>query len=49
MKEVKQEEEEEDDNGDYYIDEKTKSVSLSSIGIAKLEKLLNVDNLYKDI
>jgi preprotein translocase subunit SecA len=49
MKDVKAEDEEEDDGGDYYIDEKTKSVSLSSNGIEKLEKLLNVDNLYKDI
>jgi preprotein translocase subunit SecA len=40
LKEVKNEEEDEDDGGDYYIDEKTKSVSLSSNGIAKLEKLL---------
>ncbi|MEF2176119.1 MAG: preprotein translocase subunit SecA [Candidatus Absconditabacteria bacterium] len=37
------------DEGDYYIDEKTKSVTLSSFGIQKLEKLLNVENLYKDL
>lgn len=51
LKDVKNEtpEEEEDDGGDYYIDEKTKSVSLSSNGIAKLEQFLKVDNLYKDI
>lgn len=37
------------DEGDYYIDEKTKWVTLSSYGIQKLEKLLNVENLYKDL
>jgi len=42
-------EEEVDEGGDYYIDEKTRSATLSSSGIAKLEKMLNVDNLYKDI
>ncbi|USN55381.1 MAG: hypothetical protein H6765_01995 [Candidatus Peribacteria bacterium] len=42
-------EDEEDDGGDYYIDEKTKSVSLSSNGIQKLENLLKVENLYKDL
>ncbi len=31
------------------MDEKTKSVALSSEGISKLEKILNVENLYKDI
>ena len=39
----------EEDYGDYYVDEKTKSVALSSEGIAKLERILNVENLYKDI
>ena len=34
---------------DYYVDEKTKTVSLSSEGIEKLEKMLKVDNLYKDL
>lgn len=48
MKDEK-EEEIEDDGGDYYIDEKTKSVTLSSTGIAKLEKMLNVEHLYKDL
>ena len=42
-------EEEEDTSGDYYVDEKTKSVTLSSAGIEKLEKILNVDHLYKDL
>lgn len=45
----KGEEEEEDDGGDYYIDEKIKTVTLSSSGIAKLEKMLGVENLYKDL
>lgn len=39
----------EEEDGDYYIDEKTKTASLSSVGIAKLEQLLWVENLYKDI
>ncbi len=30
------------------MDEKTKTVSLSSEGIAKLEKLLGVENVYRD-
>lgn len=34
---------------DYYIDEKTKTVSLSGEWIKKLEKMLGVENLYKDI
>ncbi len=38
-----------DDGGDYYIDEKAKTALLSSNGIAKLEKLLKVENLYQDI
>jgi preprotein translocase subunit SecA len=42
--ELKQEE-----DGDYYIDEKTKTVSLSGRGIKKLEDILKVENLYKDI
>ncbi len=40
--------EEEKEICDYYIDEKTKTVSLTSEGISKLEKILKVDNLYKD-
>ena len=39
---------EQEEDGDYYIDEKTKTASLSWKWIAKLEKLLNVENLYKD-
>jgi len=38
-----------EEDWDYYIDEKTKTVSLSSMWIAKLEKILKVDNLYSDI
>ncbi len=38
-----------EDTGDYYIDEKSKTAQLSSYGIAKLEKLLQVENLYRDI
>lgn len=49
LKDIKEEEQEKEDNGDYYIDEKTKSVSLSSWGIEKLEWLLKVENLYKDL
>ena len=37
------------EDGDYYIDEKTKTVSLSSEWILKLEKMLGVENLYKDL
>lgn len=40
---------EDDTSGDYYIDEKTKTVSLSGDGIEKLEKMLQVENLYRDI
>lgn len=39
----------EEEDGDYYIDEKTKTASLSSKGIANLENMLGVENLYKDI
>ncbi len=38
-----------EDDGDYYIDEKTKSASLSWKGITKLEQILKVENLYKDL
>jgi len=48
MNEAKGEKKQEED-GDYYIDEKTKTASLSSQGIAKLENMLKVENLYKDI
>ena len=36
-------------DGDYFIDEKTKTASLSSAGIAKLEKMFGVENLYRDL
>gem|GEM_PF-5738213 len=49
LNENKKEDSGEEEYGDYYVDEKTKSVSLSSEGIAKLEQILNVDNLYKDL
>lgn len=42
-------EEEVIDDGDYYIDEKHKTVSLSSTGIRRLEEILKVNNLYKDL
>ncbi len=32
---------------DFSIDEKSKSAALTEVGIAKVEKLLNVDNLYE--
>jgi preprotein translocase subunit SecA len=38
-----------EEDGDYYIDEKTKTASLSGRGIAKLEEILKVENLYKDL
>ncbi len=38
-----------EEDGDYYIDEKTKTASLSGKGIAKLEEILKVENLYKDL
>ncbi len=38
-----------EEDGDYYIDEKTKSASLSWRGITKLEQILKVENLYKDL
>ncbi|MFZ2151425.1 MAG: preprotein translocase subunit SecA [Candidatus Absconditicoccaceae bacterium] len=38
-----------EEDGDYYIDEKTKSVLLSGQGIKKLEGVLGVENLYKDM
>ncbi len=34
---------------DYYIDEKQKTVLLTSRGIKKLEEILKVDNLYRDL
>lgn len=40
--------EDEEENGDYEIDEKSKSAILTSRGIQKLEDILQVENLYKD-
>ena len=45
---VNDEPKEQEEDWDYYIDEKTKTASLSGKWIEKLEKLLNVENLYKD-
>ncbi len=45
---VNDEPKEQEEDWDYYIDEKTKTASLSGKWIAKLEQLLNVENLYKD-
>src|SRR5690606_8474472 len=33
--------------GDYTIDEKAKSATLTEAGVAKVEKLMGVDNLYE--
>ncbi len=49
VSDIKKESDEEEDNGDYHIDEKTKSVTLSSSGIRKIEGILKVENLYKDL
>ncbi|MDR3169669.1 MAG: hypothetical protein LBU27_08250 [Candidatus Peribacteria bacterium] len=38
-----------EEDGDYYIDEKTKTAALSGKGIAKLEEILHVENIYKDM
>lgn len=38
-----------EEDGDYYIDEKNKNVSLSGMGIEKLEGIIWVENLYKDL
>jgi len=38
-----------EEDGDYYIDEKTKTAALSGRGITKLEQILKVENLYKDL
>ena len=45
----KEDEETTEDQGDYFVDEKLKTVSLSSQGIEKLEKILNVENIYRDL
>jgi preprotein translocase subunit SecA len=39
-------EEGDEDEGDYFIDLKDKAVSPTEAGVEKIEKLLNVDNLY---
>ena len=51
LKKLLEEETEEEvkEECDYYIDEKTKSVTLTSRWIRKLEELLGVENLYKDL
>jgi preprotein translocase subunit SecA len=36
-------------DGDYYLDEKSKAVTLSELGIAKLEQILWVENIYRDL
>lgn len=46
---IRAEELKQEEDWDYYIDEKTKSVSLSGMWINKLEWILKVENLYKDI
>jgi len=46
---LNEKEEEKEEDGDYYIDEKTKTVALSGRGIQKLESILKVENLYRDI
>jgi preprotein translocase subunit SecA len=38
-----------EEDGDYYIDEKTKTAALSGKGIGKLEEILHVENIYKDM
>ena len=40
---------EQEEDGDYYIDEKTKTAQLSWKWIAKLEEILKVENIYKDM
>lgn len=40
---------EQEEDWDYYIDEKTKTAQLSWKGIAKLEEILKVENIYKDM
>lgn len=35
------------EGGDYEVDEKNKNVTLTDDGISKVEKLLNIDNLYE--
>jgi preprotein translocase subunit SecA len=49
LNDVKNETSDTADEGDYHVDEKTKTVALSSQGIAKLEEILKVENLYRDL
>ncbi|MEI6426297.1 MAG: preprotein translocase subunit SecA [Candidatus Absconditabacteria bacterium] len=46
---LSEKEEQKEEDGDYYIDEKTKTVAISGRGIQKLEAVLKVENLYRDI
>lgn len=46
---MKADELQQEEDWDYYIDEKTKTVSLSGQWIKKLEEILKVENLYKDV
>lgn len=48
---MKNEEQEEDTgpDGDYYFEEKSKAVTLSEVGISKLEGIMWVENLYRDL
>lgn len=41
--------ENQEEDGDYYIDLKTKTASLSGRGIEHLEEMLSVENIYKDM
>jgi preprotein translocase subunit SecA len=36
-------------DGDYYLDEKSKAVTLSEVGISKLEQIMWVENIYRDL
>ena len=36
------------ENEDYNVDEKMKTVSITEEGVAKLEKILNIENIYDD-
>lgn len=38
-----------EEDGDYYIDEKTRTAAISGRGIQKLESILWVENLYRDL
>lgn len=49
LDDVKKTSDEEDQWWDYWIDEKTKTVTLSTEWIKKLEKMLNVENIYKEL